>query len=262
LSQEIINSNENISLPNGVSFWFDEGYTGVFRELGDLLVDGISLAPEFFDHRSYRFGINALRKRLLTAKNASITMTLNEMNIQNLQRGVFGGVVTSGNSFDAFEGRKFTVRLTGGNTYVDLDNDAGETNFGDITITGLFADSDVLFSTNLISADLFPDTDGRVFFDSTDTGLEEGDEVYVQYEKAVTGLFKTEIFGSTSASIEGAAQFQVLSPQGGVLQIWSIASVSLAPNGDMPVPLDGVQTIPLIATLQERSGTFGNIYTA
>lgn len=262
MAQEIINSNENIGIAHGVSFWFQRDFTGEYRELGDLVVDGVTLGPEFLDHRSYRFGINALRKRLLTQKNASMTMTLNEPNIRNLQRALFAGDITSSQTTTQLEGRHFPVRLDGTGTYVDLDNDAGESNFGAITIKEIFSETDVLNLTNLIAADLFPNTDGKVYFDSTDTGLDEGDQVYVQYEKALTGLYKCEIFGSATASIEGAAKFQVLNPQGGVLQLWDIASVSLSPNGDLPYPLDGIQSIPMLATLQERSGTFGNIYTA
>lgn len=262
MSQEILNNEDNISIAHGVSFWFQRNFTGEYRELGDIVVDGVTLAPEFFDFRSYRFGINALRKRLLTQKNASMTMTLNEPNILNLQRALFAGEISSGEAVTQLEGRVFNVRLDGVGTYIDLQNDAGESAFGDITVVEIFAVTDVLYTTNLISGDLSPDTDGKVYFDSSDTGLEEDDQVYVQYEKALTGLFKAEIFGSESASIEGAAKLQILNPQGGVVQLWDIASVALAPNGDLPYPLDGVQTIPLQATLQERSGTFGSIYAA
>ena len=262
MSQEILNSNDNISIAHAVSFWFQRDFTGEYRELGDLVVDGVTLSPEFLDHRSYRFSINALRKRLLTAKNASMTITLNEPNILNLQRATFGGDISTGQSTTQLEGRTFNVRLDGGGTYIDLQNDAGESTFSGLVVTEIFAVTDPTYSTNLISGNISPDTEGKVYFDATDTGLDEDDEVYVQYEKTLTGLFRTEIFGSSSASIEGAAKFQVLNPQGGVLQLWDIASVSLAPNGDLPYPLDGVQTIPMTATLQERSGTFGNIYAA
>lgn len=262
MSQEILNNEDNISIAHGVSFWFQQDFTGSFRELGDLVVDGVTLGPEFSDFRSYRFGINALRKRLLTQKNASMTLTLNEPNILNLKRALFGGEVSSNEANTQLEGRVFSVREDVGGTYIDLQNDAGESAFGDIMVVEIFAVTDVLYSTNLISADISPDTEGKVYFDASDTGLNVDDQVYAQYEKALTGLFKTEIFGSESASVDGAAKFQVLNPQGGVMQIWDIASVSLAPNGDLPYPLDSVQTIPLLATLQERSGTFGHVYAA
>lgn len=262
MSQAILNSNDNISIANGVSIWFQPNFTGEYEELGDLVVDGVTLSPEFLDHRSYRFGINALRKRLLTQKNASMTITINEPNILSLQRAVFGSTPTSGESATAFQGARYTVRADGGGTYIDLQIDGGESIFSNITVTEIFASTDALYAADLLGTNAVPDTEGKVYFDATDAGLDEGDLVYVKYQKALTGLYKTEIFGSSTASIEGAAKFQVLNEQGGVLQLWDIASISLAPNGDLPYPLDAVQTIPMTATLQERSGTFGNIYTA
>jgi hypothetical protein len=261
LSQEILNSEDNISIAHGVSFWFQRNFTGSYRELGDLVLDGVTLSPDFFEFRSYRFGINALRKKLLTGKNASMNLTLNEPNILNLQRALFAGEISTAQTTTQFEGRIFEVQLDGTGTYIDFDA-IGETGFGAITVVDMFAVTDVTYSTSLLNVDLTLNTDGKAYFDQTDAGVESGDDVYVQYEKDRTGLFKAEIFGSETASVEGAAKLQILNSQGGVAQIWDIASVSLAPNGDMPAPLDAVQTIPITATLQERSGTFGNVYAA
>lgn len=261
MSQEILNSEDNIAIAHGVSFWFQRDHLGSYRELGDLVLDGITLSPDFFEFRSYRFGINALRKRLLTGKNASMTLTLNEPNILNLQRAVFGGSISTLQATTQLEGRIFTVQLDGNGTYIDFDA-IGETGFGAITVVDMFNVTDPTYSTSLLTVDLTLNTDGKAYFDQTDAGVESGDEVYVQYEKSRTGLFKTEIFGSDTASIEGAAKLQILNPQGGIAQIWDIASVSLSPNGDMSAALDSIQTIPMTATLQERSGTFGNIYCA
>ena len=78
MAQEAFNSANNINIAHNVSMWFQRDFVGDFVELGDLLVDGVTLAPEFADFRSYRNGINALRKRLLTSRTASMTATLNE----------------------------------------------------------------------------------------------------------------------------------------------------------------------------------------
>jgi len=260
MAQEILNSANNINQPHNVSIWFQQDWTGEFTELGDLLVDGVTLSPEFAEYRSYRNGINALRKRFLITRSATISATLAEPNIVNLQRVVFGGAVASGQTVTAYEGKHLTAGVTGLGTYVDL-VDAGETDFGNITVTGLYAVTDVLEGTNLISVDILPDTDGKAYFDSTDTGIDSGDIVFVKYEISVSSLYSSEIFGATNTTIEGAARFQSRNLQGGVVQIWDLASVNLAPNGDLIYPIDAVQTVPMILTLQERSGTFGTVYT-
>jgi len=261
MGQQSFNSTENINIAHNVSMWFQRDFTGDFVELGDLLVDGVNLAPEFAEFRSYRNGINALRKKLLTSRTASITATLNEPNIRTLERVLFGSTPTTGDSVTAFEGKHLTVKVgSGGLVNVDL-NDAGESDFSAITVKAIYDADDVLEATNLIAADILPDTDGLVAFDETDTGLDIGDIVYVRYEIAVTTLFSTEIYGASGSVVEGAARLQARNLSGGVVQLWELASVSLAPNGDLTYPLDAIQTVPITAELQERSGTFGKVYT-
>lgn len=260
MTQEAFNSANNINIAHNVSMWFQRDFAGDYVELGDLLVDGVTLAPEFADFRSYRNGINALRKRLLTSRTASITATLNEPNVRTMERVLFGSTPVTGDTVTAFEGKHLTVKIDGTGTYVDL-ADAGETDFSSITVKSIFNATDVLEATNLISVDILPDTDGLVRFDQTDTALDPDDIVYVRYEIAVTSLFSTEIYAAANATVEGAARLQARNLTGGVVQLWELASVSLAPNGDLTYPLDAVQTVPIIATLQERSGTFGKVYT-
>lgn len=259
MAQEILNSNNNIQIPHTVSFWFDQDFGGTYLELGDIIVDGVTLNPDFLDFRSYRNSLNALRKRLLQAKNASIAMTLNEPNIVNLQRLTFGGTVSSGQSVTAYEGRHLDATMDATGDFFDL-SDAGETDFANIAVTGVYAVTDVTQATNLISANITPDTDGKAFFDSTDVGIGHNETAYVTYEVTITQMYGSEIFGATNTTIEGAARLQARNTQGGVIQIWDLASVSLSPNGDLTYALDAVQTAPLLATLQERSGTFGTVY--
>ena len=260
MAQEILNSNENINIPHTISFWFQKDFTGEYLELGDILDVAVTLGLEFFDFRSYRNGLNAIRKRLLTAKNASVTMTLNEPNAMNLQRATYGGTITTNQSQDALEGRHLDVASDATGEFVDL-SDAGEDDFGNISVTGIYLTTDVTHGTNLLSADIALDTDGKAYFDATDVGAGVGSTVYVTYTHTVSGMYGSEIFGAAETSIEGAAKLQARNPQGGVIQIWDFSSVQLAPNGDLPFPLDTIQTIPLVATLQERSGTFGTIYS-
>lgn len=259
MAQEVFNSTNNVNLPHNVSLWFQKDFTGTYNELGDLVVDGVNLAPEFADFRSYRNGVNALRKRLLTNRAATISASLNEPNALNMERVLYGGATATGQTQTAYEGKHLTVKaIETGNLGILL-SDAGETDFSIITVTGVFAATDVLETTNLIPGNLSPNTDGGI--DLADTDFTSGDIVYVRYEIAMTALYSTEIFGATNSTIEGAAQFQARNLGGGVIQIWDLASVHLAPNGDLTYPVDAVQTVPIIMSLQERSGSFGTLYT-
>lgn len=261
MAQEILNSTNNINQPHNVSVWFQQDWAGDYYELGDLIVDGVSLAPEFAEFRSYRNGINALRKRFLTNRAATVAATLSEPNIRNLQRVLFGGSIASAQATTVYEGKHLEVGSDGTGLYVDL-TDAAETDFGNITVTGVFDPTDVLQATNYVSGGTSaPDTDGKVYLEETDSGFASGDTAYVRYSVTVSALYSTEIFGATNTTIEGAAKLQSRNLQGGVVQLWDLASVNLSPNGDLIYPIDAVQTVPIVLTLQERSGTFGTIYT-
>lgn len=259
MAQEALNSIENINIPHGVSLWFQLNWTGNYVELGDLLIDAFTINPDFVEFRSYRNGLNALRKRILSGRNASLTATLNEPNIVNFQRVLSGGTISSNQSVTLYEGRHLTVDSDGGGLFVDM-ADAGETDFANINVIGIYDKDDAIEATNECQGDLTPDTDGKVYFTSSDTGAVDGDTVYVKYKITATGMYKTEIYGADEATIEGAAQIQARNQQGGVMQVWELASVSLGANGDIGYALDAVQTIPIQATLQERSGSFGNFY--
>ncbi|UCG53555.1 MAG: hypothetical protein JSW58_08355 [Candidatus Latescibacterota bacterium] len=260
MTQAILNSSDNINQPHNVSLWFQQDWTGEYYDLGDLLVDGVSLSPEFSEFYSYRNGIRALRKRFLTNRAATVSATLNEPNIRNLQRVLFGGAVSSGQSATALEGKHLEIQGSAGSLYIDL-TDAGESDFSNIVIKGLYDPTDVLEATNLTAVDLYPDTDGQVVIDDTDVALASGATIFVRYEVSVSSLYSSQIFGATETTIEGAAKLQARNLQGGVFQLWDLASVNLAPNGDLIYPIDAVQTVPVVLTLQERAGSFGTVYT-
>lgn len=258
MSLAVINSSNNINIPHGVSAWFQKDYAGEFQELGDLSVDGVTLAPEFVDFESYRQGVRSVRKRILTNRAASVAATLNEPSIVNFQRMLYGGAIASSQSKNALEGRQLTVLEDTTGTYVNLGASEGNVSWADITVSGIYQDTDVLEATSITPSNAVPDTNGFVYF--ADTNVAAGATVYVKYSIANTGLYSTELFGSSDATIEGACQLQARNQNGGILQIWDLASVQIAPNGDISYPLDAVQQLPMLLTLQERGGTFGTIY--
>jgi len=260
MAMSVINSSGNINIPHGISAWFKKDWTGGFLELGDMVIDGVALSPEFVDFESVRAGIRAIRKRILTNRAASVSATLNEPSIVNFQRLLYGGDITSAQAVTLQEGRPITVQDDTNGTFIDLGSLEGNERWSNIIVTGIFEGSDVLEGTEVAPTNAVPDTNGYIYFSETD--IVAGDTVYVKYTISKAGLYKTEIFGSSEATIEGEMQIQARNQNGGVLQVWDLASVQLAPNGDITYPIDAVQTLPMLITLQERGGTFGDIYAA
>ena len=264
MAQEVLNNANNIQIAHGISAWFQQDFTGNYQELGDLVVDGVNIAPEFAEHQSSRNGVRAVRKRILIQKAGSMTLTLYEPTILNLRRILYGGAIETNQSKTLFEGRLMKVYDggTAGADYIDFADVQESINYAKITVTAIYLTDDVEMNTNVMvtATETVPDTYGHVVLGTIGT-VDPGEYIYVAYSIAETGMKSVTLFGSSSATVEGALQLQVRNPNGGIMQIWDLASVQLAPNGDISYPLDAIQALPLLATLQERSGTFGKIYT-
>lgn len=261
MAQKLLTNKDNIFIPNGLSCWFQSGWSGNYSELGDLEDVSITLDPTFEDVWSNRYGVAAKRTRLTTQKNASVALTLREPNVENLQRVLFGGAMSPAQSVTIYESAVLTVQAADSmGVYVDWTK-AEDTAANVASIVAAYRTSDVDKSNPLDPVETVPDsTDNRLHFAALTTSLTAGEEVIVFYTKTETGCVKVEIFGDTDLQIEGAAQFQCRSQDGGIMQIWALEAVSLTPNGDLTYPLDAHQTVPLLMTMQERNGTFGYIY--
>jgi len=254
------NNNDNINVPNSLSVWFQENWTGNYIELGDCVVDGVTVSPEFFDFSSYRNGRYGLRKRLLVQNGGSVNLTLNEINITNLQRILYGGTIAEGQSVTAYDARTLTVATDTAGTYVDFTG-ITEATLANITVTEIYEETDILEATSATISNSTPDSEDRVYFtNGTGMSATTGSEVYVKYTYAYSSMYSSSIFGATNSTIEGAAQLQARSLSGGIVQIWTLSSVTLSPNGDVTYPMDTVQTLPITLTMQERAGSWGTLY--
>lgn len=263
MAQLTLNNPDNINVPSNVSVWFDKDWAGTWLELGDCIVDGVDLAPEFAEHRSYRNGVNALRKRILTAKAASVSLTLSEPNLLNLHRAVYGGAIeTSGFTKPTIrEGRMMQAIDAGGSDFY-FDIAAEDSNAYDEGLVladfEFYAAADYQEATDLAESGDSYDSQGRYFVESASV-TNETDWFYVKYSwQPTAAVHRTELFGVSV--VEGACQIQARNVAGGADQYWYFNSVNLAPNGAIPTPLDAVQTVPLTLTLQERGGSFGYVY--
>ncbi len=263
MAQEPLNSPENINLPHGVSGWFQQDFTGSFVEVGDMIVDSFSPTPEFLEHFSYRDGIRALRKRLLTQKSATMGLTLNEPSIINLQRILFGGPITRDNAFTLHEGRQAVLAIgTDDELYIDVATMDTKVTVANVVITDVYELSDPTEEFGMaVQGGGVPDVNNRVEIqNTTETTAVSGDTVYVKYTIAETSFFKTELYGSADTKIEGAFELNLRNQSGGIIQVYDLSSVQISSNGDIALPIDGIQTLPMLLTLQERLGTFGDIY--
>ena len=263
MAQKLLTNSDNIFVPNGISCWFKKDWTGNYVDLGDLEEVSVTLDPTFDDVYSTRFGLPTLRARRVVQKNGTISFTLREPNVENLNRVLYGGTVTYNQSVTVYE--TAVLDIAGPDSvgyYVDWSN--AEDSAADVTsVVAAYFSDDIDKSDALTTVETTPDSvDNKLHFETPTRGFSTGDEIVIYYTVSTSGLSKFEIFGATDTKIEGAALFQARCLDGGIPQLWELVSVSLSPNGDLTYPLDGHQTVPLQARLQERNGTFGYIYLA
>ena len=279
MSMQVLNSTENIGIAHAVSAWFQPAWTGYFFELGDLEASGVTLNPEFVEHMSVRTGIRASAKKILTKRSASINLKLNEPNILNLQRILYGGEIKLPGDVDSldtitvYDGRLMQLSIdfeANNKTLIDFNtvSEGVQCAFTAITVTAVYKLTDAAFTTNLLEDDSPKAVSGAGVCELgtdaeflTTAGCVDGEIVYVKYQFDLDNMFSTQIFGASNANIAGEAQLQVRNTNGGVVQIWNFASVQLSPNGEIGFPTDAVQSIPITMTLFERAGTFGRVYT-
>ena len=277
MAQENFNSVENISVPHNISLWFRQDWTGDWKEFGDCTVDGVDLAPEFADHQSYRNGVRALRKRIMTGRGGTLSVTLHEPNIVNLQRALYGGTISTPAAasqptwYDAQRVQiEYKTNAAAGNKGIDFAKFEAAAVWGqlddDTPVEGggsneLFA-IDVFASTDYAEASQYAQTtsdeiDADGFFEFA-TAPAVGTWVYVRYAWKATTMPRTEMFGVTV--IEGAAQLQARNTTGGAEQLWHFNSVNVASHGAIAYPSDAVQSVPLQLSLMEKDGSFGYCY--
>lgn len=266
MSQFAPNSAKNINQPHGVSGWFRRDFTGDFVDLGDLLVDGINFTPEFSEVESYRGGARSVIKRNLSSRAGQVTLQLREPGIRSLALASYSSSPAKNVSetWQVHDSAHLTVEDNGGGEkVVDLGaaDPALPGDLSDVTIIGVYDEDDVLL-TNAHSnggADSEFVSDGKVRI--TDSAVAIGDIVYVVYTIDRSVSFQAELFAAELAAIEGDLKIQARNQSGGIFQLWHFASAQLAPNGDISYPIDDLQSVPLLATLQARNGSFGTIYT-
>ena len=276
MAQENFNSTENINVPHNISLWFQKDWDGDFIEFGDCVVDGVDLAPEFAEHQSYRNGVRALRKRIMTGRGGGVSVTLFEPNILNLQRALYGGDISKPDPADQptwYDAAKVQIEDNAAGSEVGIDF----TKFEDSAVIaqldneGAASDDNEILAIEVYAATDWEEggvdpinnsldeltTDGFLTID-TPGSLVAGNWRYVRYAWLATEMARTELFSKTV--VEGAAQLQARNTQGGAEQLWHFNSVNVPSNGAIPFPTDAVQSVPLTLSLMEKDGSFGYVY--
>lgn len=246
------NIDRNVNIPHAVSFFFLRSGDSAYKDVGDVADISVNVDATFLEHNSYRAGKNALAKRLLQQRGVSIGMSLNEINPNNLRYVWLAGAEATG-SINVQE--TATPSRTAAGTFVLPDTPAEI-----IAVT-----SEDGTTTYAGSGTDYTDSGGGVLTIATSSNLDtnspnEGDKIHVHYTVAFSGSDTTVIEIMNDTSISGAGQFKIRNSEGGLAQVLVLDSVNMGPNGEVAVPPDAIQTLPLLVSAQVLNGLLGRMY--
>ncbi len=246
------NIARNVDFGHTVRLFVKRTGTTEWLDLGDL--DEVNITPtvEVFEHTSNHDGRTAIAKRIVQTKALSLGVVLNEVNIANLRFGLFAGAAQTG-SINAIATE--TPKVTSSNTLV----------LSEVANTVISVRSEDGETTYALTTDYPLDSDGVtiniVSSSSLDTDTATDDKIHVTLDVAFGGAAPTRKIELLDVGIiEGVAQFQIRNSEGGLSQIMELDAVSITPNGDLGVPKDGIQSIPITIAANILNGQFGRVY--
>ena len=103
MAVKLLTNADNITIANGISAWFQQDWTGDFKELGDIEEVNLNYDPTFEEIYSTRFGLPSRRAKLLVRKEATMSFVLRELGPENLKKFIYGGDISAGQNCTVYE---------------------------------------------------------------------------------------------------------------------------------------------------------------
>jgi hypothetical protein len=220
---------ENFTLGKGVVYFNRKNltsglYTGE-RDLGNAPSFNFSTAIEKLEHYSSRGGIRSKDKEIISQLTPSVSFSLDEISLENLNLLTLGDIVTVSQTLQTVVDEPHVAHL---GMRVDL----AFRNISSVIVKKAGGTPTYVNGSDyVIDTSLKDDKIGRIYLKTTEEGgdIVEGDNIVVSYSAAAVTYKKIAAFKNTQ--IEGFLRFVSDNPAGNQqeLQIWR---VSLTPSGD------------------------------
>lgn len=204
-------NTQDYNLGRGIIYFAEiddtTGLPQAYRDLGNAPAFSVALEVETLEHQSSREGLRVTDKEVTISQTANVTFTLDELNFENLAEFFAGARDTHVNAaiagFASWQmiqnvemGRWYDIVDSDGNRAYDVDADDLTVN-NDATSDDLVLDTDYELDSEM----------GRIFFKSTATGIDAGDEVHVTLAARALASPVTEVQGLTRTTQTGALKF-------------------------------------------------------
>lgn len=236
-----------------------DGTPDTYRFLGNAPEFTINVEVETLEHQSSQEGLKKTDKEVTISQSVGVTVTLDEINFQNMAVFFSGTSQTYTNVAGNFTDSLLSASVTLGRWY-DIVDTSGNRLY-DIT-----SSADLAFGTSAASSDLVLNTDytldlvmGRIFLLSNAVNIMAGENLYCDYTEASTGAPETsidEVEALTTTSVKGALKFLQINPTDADHQSeFQFHSVSLKAEGDFNLIGDDWTTMQLTGKAEASTGT-------
>lgn len=241
-------NTEDYTLGRGIVLFAPlvNGIPGAYRDLGNAPEFNISIETETVEHQSSRQGLRVVDKEVVISQKVSLSLTLDELNHENLAL-VFSGTSTTftNGAIAGFAEHEMVTGVALGRHY-DIKSAAGVRAYG-ILAANLLVENATVPGVLVLGTDYTLDLEmGTIFFLSTATGISAGQAVDVTLTAAAGAPTVDEVRGLTTSAVVGALKFVSINPANADKKVeYQFHQVALKPTGDFSLISDEFTTMTL-----------------
>jgi len=252
------NTND-YNLGRGIVYFatLENGLPTAYRDLGNAPEFNISVEVETVEHQSSRAGLRVVDKEVVISQKISLSITLDELNFENLATFFSGGQATHVNPATLIQAQFELIDTTPGVTlgrWYDITNAAGERAYGFTSTSAVVVsngDDDTELSEG-VDYDLDAEM-GRIFLRTDAVDIAAGDALDVEWTADGTIDNVSEVQALTTSAIIGALKFISVNPAASDAKTeYQFHQVSLKADGDFSLIGDEFTTMQLTGVAESN----------
>jgi len=207
-----------------------------FRYVGNTPAFNLTISQDKLDHFSSDAGVRVKDKSIILQVDYSGTLTLDDINIDNLALFFFGskGTVAQTSATSQTETVTSIVQGYGYPLGISGSVPTGIRNVSNVVVT-------VSSVSKTLGTDYTVDASNGVIYVVEGGGIADTSTMVVTYDRAAVS--RTQVISGTT-QLEGALRYIATNPQG-ILMNYLMPYVRLGPNGDFALKSDEWQQLPL-----------------
>lgn len=227
-----------------------------YRDLGNAPEFNISIEVETVEHQSSRQGLRVVDKEVVISQKISLTVTIDELNFENLALFFSGSKATHVNPAKSAQAEFEMVASVELGRWYDIKNAAGARAYRFTSTNALDVDNGTDNTDLVLGTDYELDAEmGRIFLLSTAVNISAGEALDITWSLDGTNVDVNEVQALKNSAVVGALKFISVNPAAGDARTeYQFHQVSLKAEGDFSLIGDEFTTMQL-SGVAERNET-------